>query len=103
MGRKKCDLNTGSVCLVIGTFETPPAAINLTICICRVDELYHFLKVWVPHLYGELDEEKVTEQGFELVESDTELWDDENVEEDGTGTGDGDPDDLSRPSWEVSK
>lgn len=45
----------------------------------------------------------MTEQGFELVESDTELWDDENVEEDGTGTGDGDTDDLARPSWEVSE
>lgn len=26
----------------------------------RVDELYKFLQAWVPHLYGELDEEKVS-------------------------------------------
>lgn len=26
----------------------------------RVDELYKFLQAWVPHLYGELEEEKVS-------------------------------------------
>lgn len=26
----------------------------------RVDELYKFIQGWVPHLYGELDEEKVS-------------------------------------------
>lgn len=56
----------------------------------------------MPKLYGELKEDDVTARGFELVESDTELWDEDNVEEDGTSTGEEDPNDLSRPSWEVS-
>nr|CAH7760990.1 unnamed protein product [Callosobruchus chinensis] len=43
----------------------------------RVDELYGFVNAWVPHLYGELDEEKIKERGFQLVEMDTELWSEE--------------------------
>lgn len=61
--------------------------------------------MWVPQLYGELIEQKVTERGFELVESDTELWDDENTEgdEEGEGEGGGEiPSDASHASWEVS-
>lgn len=71
----------------------------------RVDELYHFLQVWVPQLYGELIEVKVTERGFELVESDTELWDDENAEGDEEGDETGGSElqcDASHSSWEVS-
>lgn len=38
----------------------------------RTDELYRFLNTWVPHLYGELDDEKITERGFELIQNDTD-------------------------------
>ncbi|XP_073985556.1 TLD domain-containing protein mustard isoform X10 [Rhodnius prolixus] len=67
----------------------------------RVDELYRFLTSWVGHLYGDLDEEVVASRGYELIDSDTELWDDE----DGTG-GDRRPSDTdigeyTRESWEV--
>jgi len=71
--------------------------------VCRVDELYHFLHVWVPQIYGPLVEADVTSRGFELVESDTELWDEETTEDDGDSVrGDGEPGDLSGTSWEVS-
>ncbi|XP_077288799.1 TLD domain-containing protein mustard isoform X18 [Arctopsyche grandis] len=68
----------------------------------RVDDLYKFLNHWVPELYGELGD--VTERGYILVDSDTELSDDE------TGTvgpkgersdSQGDVGDLTRESWEV--
>ncbi|XP_050541417.1 oxidation resistance protein 1 isoform X3 [Daktulosphaira vitifoliae] len=74
----------------------------------RVDDLYRFLMLWVPHLYGDLDEEVVACRGFELVESDTELW-----EEPETPPGDSndkkldrhesEAGDLTRESWEVLK
>ncbi|XP_065214765.1 nuclear receptor coactivator 7 isoform X8 [Planococcus citri] len=71
----------------------------------RVDDLYKFLNIWVPHLYGDLDEETVTERGYELVNSDTELWDDEEGNgEDEKKRCRGSSDDLSeltRESWEV--
>lgn len=38
----------------------------------RTDELYRFLNTWVPHLYGELDEEQITARGYELIQHDTE-------------------------------
>lgn len=38
----------------------------------RTDELYRFLNTWVPHLYGELDEEQITQRGFELIQNDTD-------------------------------
>lgn len=38
----------------------------------RVDELYRFLNTWVPHLYGELDEEQIKERGFDLIQHDTD-------------------------------
>lgn len=72
---------------------------------CRVDDLYNFLHVWVPHLYGDLDEMDPKARGYELVESDTELWDDEETTlGEGTGEpGEGDDlTDLTRESWEVS-
>ncbi|KAL4112451.1 hypothetical protein QTP88_016240, partial [Uroleucon formosanum] len=72
----------------------------------RVDDLYRFLMLWVPLLYGDLDEEIVACRGFELVESDTELW-----EEAETPPGDAsdkkldrnesEAGDLTRESWEV--
>ncbi|XP_075236666.1 TLD domain-containing protein mustard isoform X1 [Lycorma delicatula] len=73
----------------------------------RVDDLYRFLMLWVPHLYGDLVEETVRERGYELVDSDTELW--ENEEGNGKGGSDerqGSDDevgDLTRESWEVIK
>lgn len=38
----------------------------------RTDELYRFINTWVPHLYGELDEEQIAGRGFELIQHDTE-------------------------------
>lgn len=38
----------------------------------RTDELFRFLNTWVPHLYGELDEEQITQRGFELIQHDTD-------------------------------
>lgn len=38
----------------------------------RVDELYRFFGAWVPHLYGELDEDAIKARGFELIQHDTE-------------------------------
>lgn len=38
----------------------------------RVDELFRFLNTWVPHLYGDLDEEQIKERGFELIQHDTD-------------------------------
>lgn len=63
--------------------------------------------LWVPHLYGDLVEETVRERGYELVDSDTELWENE----DGNGKGgseerqgsDDEVGDLTRESWEVSQ
>jgi len=63
--------------------------------------------LWVPLLYGDLDEEIVACRGFELVESDTELWEeaetppgdtsDKKLERNESEAGD-----LTRESWEVS-
>ncbi|EEB17797.1 nucleolar protein c7c, putative [Pediculus humanus corporis] len=70
----------------------------------RVDELYNFLHIWVPHYYGDLEDMDLKSRGYELVESDTELWDDEETTQ-GEGVGEsGDNDDLTdltRESWEV--
>lgn len=38
----------------------------------RIDELYRFLNTWVPHLYGELDEDGIAKRGFELIQHDTD-------------------------------
>uniref|UniRef100_A0A8D8UKG1 Oxidation resistance protein 1 n=1 Tax=Cacopsylla melanoneura TaxID=428564 RepID=A0A8D8UKG1_9HEMI len=77
----------------------------------RVDELYKFLILWVPHLYGDLDEEKVSQRGFELVDSDTELWDEDGASperrgsdgEEGEGGLSAQAGELGRESWEVIK
>jgi hypothetical protein len=76
--------------------------------LCRVDDLYRFLHLWVPHLYGELDDKEVTKMGFELVDSDTELWEeDEGDDRDHAGGKSGgstssEIGELTRESWEVS-
>lgn len=57
--------------------------------------------MWVPHLYGDLNEDTITDRGYELVDSDTELWE---AEEGGKqGRRGSDEDDLAelRESWEV--
>lgn len=73
----------------------------------RVDDLYRFLMVWVPHLYGDLDEETVSSRGYELVDSDTELWEDGSESpEHSLGKHrreSGDDGALARESWEVSR
>ncbi|XP_049774176.1 oxidation resistance protein 1 isoform X12 [Schistocerca cancellata] len=75
----------------------------------RVDELYSFLMLWIPHLYGDLEEIDFKSRGYELVESDTELWDDEVGDGNGrTGEsrsrsgsdGDAELGELTRESWE---
>ncbi|XP_047107717.1 nuclear receptor coactivator 7 isoform X10 [Schistocerca piceifrons] len=75
----------------------------------RVDELYSFLMLWIPHLYGDLEEIDFKSRGYELVESDTELWDDEVGDGNGrTGDsrsrsgsdGDAELGELTRESWE---
>lgn len=38
----------------------------------RTDELYRFINTWVPHLYGDLDEEQIAKRGFEMIQHDTE-------------------------------
>lgn len=40
--------------------------------IIRVDELFRFFGAWVPHLYGELDEDAIKARGYELIQHDTE-------------------------------
>lgn len=69
--------------------------------------MYNFLFLWVPHLYGELEEMDPKSRGYELVESDTELWEDESGESGPGGKGerrasdDTDLTELKRDSWEV--
>lgn len=77
------------------------------IFVIRVDDLYGFLQLWVAHLYGPLDVDQVSSRGYELVESDTELWEDESPtgtdkdkEKDKSGTP-SELADLTRESWEV--
>lgn len=72
----------------------------------RVDDLYRFLMLWVPLLYGDLDEEIVACRGFELVESDTELWEEAETPPGDTcdkklDRNESEAGDLTRESWEV--
>ncbi|XP_069702256.1 oxidation resistance protein 1 isoform X4 [Periplaneta americana] len=75
----------------------------------RVDDLYNFLLLWVPHLYGELEDMDPKSRGYELVESDTELWEDESGDSGPGGkderraSGEGEITELTRESWEVIK
>ncbi|XP_055302120.1 oxidation resistance protein 1 isoform X18 [Sitodiplosis mosellana] len=67
----------------------------------RIDELYRFLNTWVPHLYGELDEQEVAKRGYELIQNDTD-WVKSGQNKDGQMTSDGeDISELTRESWEV--
>lgn len=73
----------------------------------RVDDIYKFLHIWVPHLYGDLEDMDYKARGFELVESDTELWDEEpGGESQGEGgrrgSDEGELAEMTRESWEVS-
>ncbi|XP_059486353.1 nuclear receptor coactivator 7 isoform X2 [Neocloeon triangulifer] len=75
----------------------------------RVDDLYQFIQVWVPHLYGDIEEMDLAERGFELVDSDTELWPEEAADADhkdnnrGSTSSAGELGELTRESWEVLK
>uniref|UniRef100_A0A1B0D4D6 Uncharacterized protein n=1 Tax=Phlebotomus papatasi TaxID=29031 RepID=A0A1B0D4D6_PHLPP len=80
-----------------------PILINNLQSIHSVDELFRFLNSWVPHLYGELNEEKVTERGYELIQHDTE-WAQGGVSKEGRMNSDGeDIAELTRESWELLK
>lgn len=67
-----------------------------------IDELYRFVNTWVPHLYGELDEEQIKTRGFELIQDDTE-WTQSGTSKTRSGSQDGEEiTDITRESWEVS-
>lgn len=70
---------------------------------CRVDELYRFINTWVPHLYGELNEEQIKERGFELIQDDTEWTQSGTRKSSATNEGQEEISDLTRESWEVSQ
>uniref|UniRef100_A0A1Y1KL46 Oxidation resistance protein 1 n=1 Tax=Photinus pyralis TaxID=7054 RepID=A0A1Y1KL46_PHOPY len=68
----------------------------------RIDDLYSFIQVWFPQLYGELDEEQVQRRGFSLVELDTELWSNDATPHGSRhGSQDGEISELTKESWEV--
>ncbi|XP_052121321.1 oxidation resistance protein 1 isoform X7 [Frankliniella occidentalis] len=74
----------------------------------RVDDLYKFLHLWIPHLYGDLEDMDYKARGYELVESDTELWDEEpGSESQGEGgrrgSDEGELAEMTRESWEMVK
>ncbi|XP_037824371.1 oxidation resistance protein 1-like isoform X10 [Lucilia sericata] len=67
----------------------------------RIDELYRFVNTWVPHLYGELDEEQIKSRGFELIQDDTE-WTQSGTKKTRSGSQEGEEiTDITRESWEV--
>ncbi|XP_031635684.1 oxidation resistance protein 1 isoform X5 [Contarinia nasturtii] len=69
----------------------------------RIDELYRFLNTWVPHLYGELDEDEIGKRGYELIQHDTD-WVKSGQNKDGQAFIDGeDISELTRESWELLK
>ncbi|XP_068904189.1 oxidation resistance protein 1 isoform X8 [Tenebrio molitor] len=70
----------------------------------RVDELYKFIQAWVPHLYGELNEEQVKGRNFSLVEMDTELWSEDTTPSASRhGSQDGELTEITKESWELIK
>ncbi|XP_060518604.1 oxidation resistance protein 1 isoform X9 [Cylas formicarius] len=70
----------------------------------RVDEFYRFVQAWFPHLYGEIDEEKILERGFSLVEVDTELWSEEPTPSNSRHGSQGEEiAEISKESWELIK
>ncbi|XP_046805365.1 nuclear receptor coactivator 7 isoform X2 [Lucilia cuprina] len=69
----------------------------------RIDELYRFVNTWVPHLYGELDEEQIKSRGFELIQDDTE-WTQSGTKKTRSGSQEGEEiTDITRESWELIK
>ncbi|KAF6203947.1 hypothetical protein GE061_002285 [Apolygus lucorum] len=68
----------------------------------RVDELYKFLTSWVGHLYGDLDDDIIAARGYELIDSDTELFDADDGTADGRRSSDGEIDiNIAKESWEL--
>ncbi|XP_055923602.1 nuclear receptor coactivator 7 isoform X4 [Eupeodes corollae] len=68
----------------------------------RVDELYRFVNTWVPHLYGELDEEQIKTRGFELIQHDTEWTKSGHIKNGRTNSDEGEGmGDITHESWEV--
>ena len=64
--------------------------------------MYRFVNTWVPHLYGELDEEQIKARGFELIQDDTE-WTQSGTKKTRSGSQEGEEiTDITRESWEVS-
>lgn len=62
------------------------------------------MNTWVPHLYGELDEEQIKNRGFELIQDDTE-WTQSGTKKSGSRSNSQEGEeisDLTRESWEVS-
>ncbi|CAG0885014.1 unnamed protein product [Darwinula stevensoni] len=70
----------------------------------RVDDLYRFFMLWVPDIYGPLEDMHLEAKGMELVPADCELWDETGLEETGSEQ---DPSHLDigdlRESWEMLK
>lgn len=61
------------------------------------------MNTWVPHLYGELDEEQIKNRGFELIQDDTE-WTQNGTKKTRTDSQEGEElTDITRESWEVSR
>lgn len=61
------------------------------------------MNLWVPHLYGDLDEKVVEERGYDLISSDTDIWDDEDDLADDKKRQRQNSQDLDlTESWEVS-
>ncbi|XP_055923604.1 nuclear receptor coactivator 7 isoform X6 [Eupeodes corollae] len=70
----------------------------------RVDELYRFVNTWVPHLYGELDEEQIKTRGFELIQHDTEWTKSGHIKNGRTNSDEGEGmGDITHESWELIK
>ncbi|XP_043230961.1 oxidation resistance protein 1-like isoform X6 [Amphibalanus amphitrite] len=76
----------------------------------KCDQLYHFIQYWAPEIYGSLETTKPEERGFELVDSDSDIW--ECEEGDATASSDAAPGEsglmdlpkqLPKQSWEVIK
>ncbi|XP_043230962.1 oxidation resistance protein 1-like isoform X7 [Amphibalanus amphitrite] len=74
----------------------------------KCDQLYHFIQYWAPEIYGSLETTKPEERGFELVDSDSDIW--ECEEGDATASSDAAPGEsglmdlpkqLPKQSWEM--
>ncbi|XP_037083133.1 oxidation resistance protein 1-like isoform X2 [Pollicipes pollicipes] len=76
----------------------------------KCDQLYHFIQYWAPEIYGSLQTTKPEERGFELVDSDSDIWEaDEGWEAVASDATSGEaglidlPRQLPKQSWEVIK